>query len=101
MHMLKKFGLAATLLVAATGFATAQDVEAGRERVVEGQVSSVIEPGLFWVQQGNDKVLVYATAEQARLVRAGSTVKVRGVVPKDWMRLAANELNASAVQTVR
>lgn len=101
MNTLKKFGLAATLMVAATGFATAQDFEAGRELVVEGRVSSVIEPGMFWVQQGDDKVLVYATAEQARLVRSGSTVKVRGVVPKDWMRLAANELNASVVQTVR
>lgn len=101
MNTVKKFGLVATLLVAATGFATAQTFEAGRELVVEGQVSSVIEPGLFWVGQGNDKVLIYASAEQSRQVRAGAMVKVRGTVPKDWMRLAANELNASAVQMAR
>ena len=96
-----KFGLVAAMLVAASGFSAAQSFEAGRELVVQGQVSSVMDSGMFWVQQGTDKVLVYASAEQSRNVRTGEFVKVRGVVPKDWMKLARNELTATAVQTVR
>lgn len=105
-----KFGLAATmtsLMLAVSGFAAAQSSTISqtvtpREQVIEGQVSGVLEPGVFWVQQaGSDKVLVYASAEQARNVRTGDQVKVRGTVPRDWVKLAAHELNARAIQTLR
>jgi predicted extracellular nuclease len=96
-----KFGLAA-LLLAASGFAAAQQSSVKREQVIEGQVSGVLQPGMFWVQQlGSNKVLVYASAEQARNVRMGDQVKVRGTVPRDWVKLAAHELNAQAIQTLR
>jgi hypothetical protein len=104
-----KFGLATTmtaLMLAVSGFAAAQSTISQtvtpREQVIEGQVSGVLEPGVFWVQQaGSDKVLVYASVEQARNVRTGDQVKVRGTVPRDWVKLAAHELNARAIQTLR
>lgn len=91
----------AALLLAASSAAIAYSPTAG-EQVIEGEISGVLEPGVFWLQQaGSDKVLVYASAEQARNLRIGDQVKVRGTVPRDWVRLAAHELNARAIQTLR
>lgn len=102
MHTLKS-GLIA-LLLACTGFGAlaAQANPVASEQVIEGRISRVIEPGMFWMEgDAGSKVLVYASAEQARDLREGDRVKLRGSEPRDWVRLANHEFSARAIQTLR
>lgn len=86
-------------LLLATLFAThayALELEPG-EHTLTGKVSSVQPDSTFILATGGDRVLVYARTEQVSKLHVGSTVEVRGTVPKDWIKLARLELQAAKV----
>lgn len=63
-----------------------------------GQVASMPAPRMFTVLVGDRRVLVYASQEQAQRVQIGVRVQVVRTVPRDWLKLAADELQASYLQ---
>jgi hypothetical protein len=68
-------------------------------QTIEGQIGNFLEPGLFWLL-GKDgvKVLVYSTGEATKNLRSGQSVRVTGLAPLDWARLADQELNARNIE---
>lgn len=87
-------------LLLATLFAThayALELAPGTEHTLTGKVSSVQPDSTFILTTGGDRVLVYARTEQVSELHLGSTVEVRGTVPKDWIKLARLELQAAKV----
>lgn len=92
-----KFVVALAALSLAAGFAQAQSFKPGQQMTIEGQVSKVLEPGMFLITSGNETVLIYSTSRLARDVVTGSRLRVSGHVPKDWMRLSKNELHADSM----
>lgn len=65
---------------------------------ITGPVTSQPAPQMFTVQVGDRRVLVYANSAQVQHIRIGRHVQVRGTVPADWLKLAADELQATDVQ---
>ncbi len=75
------------------------DMNSAKPQTIEGQIGKFLEPGLFWLL-GNDgvKVLVYSTGEATKNLRSGQAVRVTGLAPLDWARLADQELNAGKIE---
>lgn len=75
------------------------DMTSAKPQTIEGQIGKFLEPGLFWLM-GNDgvKVLVYTNGEATKNLRIGQSVRVTGLAPLDWARLADQELNARSIE---
>lgn len=93
---MKALLLAATLAFGTT--AHSLEFKPGAELLLTGQVSKILPDQMFFMQVDDQRVLVYANARQLHGVRSGVRVSVRGTVPRDWVKLASNELHAISVQ---
>lgn len=94
---MKALLLLATALFASHG-AQALDLAPGSVHTLTGTVSSLQDARGFFLATAGDRVLIYARSQDVRALRVGATVEVRGKVPRDWVRLAALELQADEVR---
>ena len=93
-------GILAISLFSSASFA-AVDMTSAEAQVLEGQVGNFLEPGLFWlVDQEGLKVLVYSSGEATKNLHSGQKVRVTGLAPLDWSRLADQELNARKIEAL-
>ena len=97
MYTLIRLTLVALCLVGNYSYA-AVDMTSREPQTLVGRVGNFIEPGLFWLT-GNDgiKVLVYSNAEATKAIHSGQSVRVLGLVPMDWLKLADQEINAREI----
>lgn len=79
----------------------AVDMNSAKPQIIEGQIGNFLEPGLFWLL-GKDgvKVLVYSNGEATKNLHSGQTVRITGLAPLDWARLADQELNARKIEPI-
>lgn len=98
---MKKLIAAAALtvsLLSSHGFA-AVDMNSAKPQIIEGQIGKFLEPGLFWlVSNDGVKVLVYSNGEATKNFRSGQAVRITGLAPMDFARLADQELNARTIE---
>ncbi len=87
-----------SLLLSTHSFA-AVDMNSAKPQTIEGQIGNFLEPGLFWLL-GKDgvKVLVYSNGEATKNLHSGQRVRITGLAPLDWARLADQELNARKIE---
>ena len=100
MNKLIRATLVILCLVGANTYA-AVDMTSREQQTLEGRVGKFLEPGLFWLT-GSDgvKVLVYSNAAATKSIRPGQTVRVQGVVPMDWLKLANQEIYARVITSL-
>lgn len=100
MNTLVSATFAALSLVSANTYA-AVDMTSREPQTLEGRVGNFVEPGLFWLT-GNDgvKVLVYSNPTATKSIRPGQSVRVSGLVPMDWLKLADQEINARVITSL-
>ncbi len=92
--------LALTASLFSTHCLASVDMNSAKPQIIEGHIGKFLEPGLFWLL-GNDgvKVLVYSNGEATKNFHSGQTVRVTGLAPMDWARLADQELNAGKIES--
>lgn len=75
------------------------DMNSAKPQIIEGQIGKFLEPGLFWLL-GKDgvKVLVYSNGEATKNFHSGQAVRITGLAPLDFARLADQELNARTIE---
>ena len=97
MNTLLSATFAALSLFSANTYA-AVDMASREPQTLEGRVGNFVEPGLFWLT-GSDgvKVLVYSNPTATKSIRPGQSVRVSGLVPMDWLKLADQEINARVI----
>ncbi len=89
--------LAASLL--STQCFAAVDMNSAKPQIIEGQIGKFLEPGLFWLlSKDGVKVLVYSNAEATKDLSSGQSVRITGLAPLDFARLADQELNARKIE---
>ena len=100
MNTLLSVTLVALSLVSANSYA-AVDMTSREPQTLEGRVGNFVEPGLFWLT-GSDgvKVLVYSNADATKAIHPGQSVRVMGLVPMDWLKLADQEINARVITSL-
>lgn len=100
MNTLVSATFAALSLFSANTYA-AVDMTSREPQTLEGRVGNFVEPGLFWLT-GSDgvKVLVYSNPTATKSIRSGQSVRVLGLVPMDWLKLADQEINARVITSL-
>lgn len=71
-----------------------------RSVVLTGPVESTAAPRMFTVRVGDRGMLACAGPGKAEQLRIGDQVRVRGTVPVDRLKLAADELLAVEVEVL-
>ncbi len=93
--------VALTISLLSTHCLASVDMNSAKPQIIEGQIGKFLEPGLFWLL-GKDgvKVLVYSNREATKNLRSGQSVRITGLAPLDFARLADQELNAGRIETI-
>lgn len=101
--MFTRLAIAASLtaLLLIQPAAAAIPVDAGATQVLTGRVLEVLPQHLLVVQSGARRVLVYADAASTQLgLRSGQIIRIEGQVPRDWLQLSADELQARRIEVL-
>jgi aspartyl/asparaginyl-tRNA synthetase len=97
--------IARTLALAALAFAAASASAAeyapGSEHALQGTVSGFQSARTFWLEVGDDRILVYGTAAQRASIHRGQNVRVEGTISDDFIKLADVELQARRIEVIR
>jgi aspartyl/asparaginyl-tRNA synthetase len=93
--------LALAALAFAAASATAAEYVPGSETTLQGTVSGFHSTRSFWMDVDGDRILVYGTTAQRGRVHTGQTIRVEGSISNDFIKLAAVELQARRIETVR
>lgn len=91
--------VALSLSLLSTHCLASVDMNSTKPQVVEGHIGKFLEPGLFWLlSKDGTKVLVYSNGEATKNFHSGQAVRITGLAPLDFARLADQELNARKIE---
>lgn len=90
----------AVLALLAAPFAYAADFVPGTQVAVEGKIAALENSRSFWMEVGDQRVLVYGSERQRERLFPGLVVQVEGRVSDDFIRLADIELEARSIRSV-
>lgn len=89
-------GLLSALLSGVAVTATPMD----ELEVLTGRVAEILPQQMLVLEAGERRVLVYSNARDMAELSVGSTVRIEGQVPRDWLRLSRDELQARRISRV-
>jgi predicted RNA-binding protein (virulence factor B family) len=102
IQSLKTLAISLALSVAVSASALAAlDMTSAQQQQIEGSVGNFLEPGLFWLNTNEGKVLVYSNGEATKNLRSGQRIRVTGFAPLDWSKLAELEINARKFEAAK
>lgn len=91
--------LLSMLLLGTPSVRAAAPANAGNDEVLTGRVLEVLPQQMLLVQSGTRRVLVYAQQGAGGLdLRPGLAIRIEGQVPRDWLRLSQDELQARRIE---